>query len=299
MHKTTKNTAIILKGVGGQYTLHRYHPFFQGIATPRGIFRKHELKPLPGDFVEYAESGDPDIPYVIENILPRKNQLIRPPMSNLDVLLITLSTYLPEPDLYLVDRLLTYAVFLHIEPILLLTKMDLKDTERNIEERILKNYQPAKFPIYKFGHDDDDLKLLRLEIKDKVVAFAGQSGVGKSTLINRLFGEKRMLTGHLSEKAGRGKQTTRHIELFPFGQSYVADTPGFQAIDFSQLEINPFELANTYPEIKTLAKNCKFNNCTHTHEPQCAVLNAKSDQIYPERLERYQYLRSELENKKY
>ncbi len=299
MHKSAKNIAIILKGVGGQYTLHRYHPFFQGIATPRGIFRKHELAPLPGDHVEFAESGDPDIPYVIEKILPRKNQLQRPPMSNLDVLLITLSTYLPEPDLYLVDRLLAHAISLKIEPVLLLTKMDLTDTERNIEKQILNHYLPAKIPILKFGQENDDLELLKSEIKDKVVAFTGQSGVGKSTLINRLFGEERMQIGDLSEKAGRGKQTTRHIELFPFGQSYVADTPGFQTIDFSRLNIDPFEFADAYPEIKALAKDCKFNNCTHTHEPQCAVLNAASDQIHPERLKRYQILRKELENKKY
>ncbi len=296
MNKLKENQAIILKGVGGQYLLHRYHPFFEGIATPRGIFRKHDISPLPGDIVEFSSSGDPDIPYVIDNILPRKNQLKRPPMTNLDVLLITLSTHLPEPDLFLIDRLLSYSEMIKIEPILLLTKTDLTDAEKLVEKDLFENYQPAKYQILRFGHDEDDLTLLKEIIKGKVVAFAGQSGVGKSTLINRLFDETKMLTGKLSEKAGRGKQTTRHIELFPYAESYVADTPGFQTVDFEQLNIKPQDFANSYPEIAKLSTQCKFNNCTHEHEPKCAVLNAERSMIHPERLKRYQVLRKEIEN---
>lgn len=142
MKKLNTNQAVIVKGVAGQYTLHRYQPYFEGIAVPRGIFRKDKVIPLPGDLVEYSASGDPDIPYVIEKILPRKNELKRPPMANLDILLITVSTELPVPDFYLVDRMTAYAVILNITPYLLLTKIDIDDS---IVSVILDNYNPAGF----------------------------------------------------------------------------------------------------------------------------------------------------------
>lgn len=285
------NQAVILKGVGGHFYLHRYHPAFEGVAVARGIFRKKDLIPLPGDIVEYSPSGDPDIPYVVDKILPRKNQLKRPPMANLDVLLITISTHLPEADLFLIDRLISYSILSDIEPVLLFTKIDLDDNKQTI----LDNYLPTGLKIFELGkQEDDDLHELKQYITDLYVALAGQSGAGKSTLLNRLFEQDRMITGELSDKTGRGKQTTRHIELFPFENSYIADTPGFQTIQFDQAEITEEEFANSYPEIKKLSDKCKFNNCTHRHEPGCAIKNADKTQIFPDRLQRYYYLRDEI-----
>lgn len=296
MEELKNDQAVILKGVGGHYHLHRFSPFFTGIAVPRGIFRKKNISPLPGDIVEYASSGDPDIPYVINKIMPRKNQLKRPPMVNLDILLITVSTVLPPPDFYLLDRLSAYAVMLSIKPFLLLTKMDLLDPNSLILNKIFDNYNPAKFPIYQLGfHKTEELKRLKKDISGQVVAFAGQSGAGKSTLTNRLFEQELMPTGKLSKKAGRGRQKTRHIELFPYANSYVADTPGFQTINLEELDLDPNKFANSYPEIEYLSAYCRFNNCTHVHEPGCAVLNASEAEINPERLERYQFLRKEIE----
>ncbi|NLJ70106.1 MAG: ribosome small subunit-dependent GTPase A [Clostridiaceae bacterium] len=294
MKKLTTNQAVIVKGIAGQYYLHRYEPYFEGVAVPRGIFRKKKTIPLPGDLIEYSASGDPDIPYVIEKILPRKNELKRPPLANLDILLITVSASLPVPDFYLVDRLTAYAEILQITPFILLTKTDIDDS--NVSE-ILNNYCPAGFPIYQLGFDNEtELLRLKEDIKGEIVAFAGQSGVGKSTYLNLLFGDSLMETGELSNKAGRGKQTTRHIELFPTGISYVADTPGFQTINLAESGITGSQFADGYPEIKRLAAKCRFNNCTHIQEPGCAVLAADPEQIHPERLRRYQFLRGELDS---
>ena len=294
MKKLNTNQAVIVKGVAGQYTLHRYQPYFEGIAVPRGIFRKDKVIPLPGDLVEYSASGDPDIPYVIEKILPRKNELKRPPMANLDILLITVSTELPVPDFYLVDRMTAYAVILNITPYLLLTKIDIDDS---IVSVILDNYNPAGFSIYQLGFSNKaELSRLKNDIRDEIVAFAGQSGVGKSTYLNLLFEDSLMETGELSNKVGRGKQTTRHIELFPTGIGYVADTPGFQTINLAEIDITGAQFADGYPEIKRLSEHCRFNNCTHLHEPGCAVISAGPEQIYPERLKRYQFLRREIDS---
>ena len=139
------------------------------------------------------------------------------------------------------------------------------------------------------------LQRLKRDIKGKIVAFAGQSGVGKSTYLNLLFDNDLMETGELSLKGGRGKQTTRHIELFPNGESYVADTPGFQIINLTDVDLKGAQLAKGYPEINKLASNCRFNNCSHMKEPGCAVLNADIKQIHPDRIKRYQYLRNELD----
>lgn len=291
MQNLNEKQAVIIKGVGGHYVLHRFRPFFSGIAVARGIFRKNNISPLPGDIVQYSKSGDPDIPYVIDKILPRKNQLKRPPMANLDVLLITVSTHLPAADFFLVDRLISHCILLNIEPVLLLTKIDLAENR----QLILDNYLPTKLKIYELGNQkEDDLVKLKSYIKGLSVAFAGQSGAGKSTLINRIFEQEKMLIGDLSEKVGRGKQTTRHIELFPDEQSYIADTPGFQTIQFEQSELSEGAFANSYPEIKLLSGKCKFKNCTHSHEPGCAVKNATENEIYPDRLKRYYYLRDEI-----
>ena len=294
MKKLNANQAVIVKGVAGQYNLHRYEPYFEGIAVPRGIFRKNKIIPLPGDLVEYSASGDPDIPFVIDKILPRKNELKRPPMANLDILLITVSAELPVPDYYLIDRMRAYADILQIAPYILLTKTDIDDSNVSV---VLANYRPAGFPIYQLGFSNEaELLRLKNDIKGEIVAFAGQSGVGKSTYLNLLFGDFLMETGELSNKAGRGKQTTRHIELFPTGISYIADTPGFQTINLTEIDITGAQFADGYPEIKRLSEYCRFNNCTHLHEPGCAVLEAGPDQIYPERLKRYQFLRRELDS---
>lgn len=292
INENTGGQARILKGVGGQYELHRYEPPFRGISVPRGIFRKRNHAPLPGDLVTYESSGDPDIPWVITDIHERKNALIRPPMSNLDQLLITASAALPEPDYYLLDRLAAYAYRYHIEPVLLLNKLD-----RAADETVAyftEYYRKSGFKIFYLTiEENDDLRALREYIAGKIVAFAGQSGVGKSTLINRLFGEDIMHIGALSEKGKRGRQTTRHIELFPDGDGYVADTPGFQTISLADLNMEGEDFAAGYPEIEEHRHACKFRSCRHINEPECALHDPEA--MHPDRLARYQELREQLD----
>ncbi len=265
-------TAIITKAVGGSFRVAAPDDNFEGLAQARGIFRKHKNAPVPGDQVLIGPSGDPDLPWVIEKILPRKNRLVRPPMANLDVLLVTLSRTDPIVDFALVDKLIALAVNWRVEPILVLTKGDL-DTDNAGLRKILYNYWSTGFSIFltdvDAAHDPDAF----LNAFDReIVAFAGQSGVGKSTFLNRLFGEELMAQGDLSQKIQRGKQTTRHIELFRFGKdNFLADTPGFQNLEIERLELDLDVFNHAWPEIGKLAEYCRFHNCRHLEEPGCEV----------------------------
>ncbi len=285
--------AKILRGVGGQYLLHNHQTEFTGLAMVRGILRQKQQAPLPGDIVVYEDSGDPDIPYVINSICERKNSLPRPRISNLDVLLITASSTLPAIDYYLLDRLCAYAYFHDIEPVLLLTKNDLEPDSETVAE-FYRNYEPTGFPIFRTGlADGETLEHLATYLAGKNVAFAGQSGVGKSTLINRIFGIELMTVGKISHKGKRGKQTTRHVEFFPTAKAgYIADTPGFQTISLFDLQMQPAEFALGYPEIADSSEACRFRTCSHTGELGCVV--AEKQLMHPARYERYCELYKQL-----
>lgn len=265
-------TAIITKAVGGSFHVAAPDMDFQGLAQARGIFRKHKNAPVPGDKVLIGPSGDPDLPWVIEKILPRKNRLVRPPMANLDVLLVTLSRTDPVVDFALIDKLIALAVNLDVEPVLVLTKGDL-DTDNTGLQTILYNYWSTGFPIFLTDADAAHTpEAFMHAFHGEIVAFAGQSGVGKSTFLNRLFGEELMAQGDLSEKIQRGKQTTRHIELFRFGKdNFLADTPGFQSLEIDRLELDLDVFDHAWPEIGKLSEHCRFHNCRHLEEPGCEI----------------------------
>ena len=242
--------------------------------------------------MNYQSSGDPDVPWVINDILPRRNVLPRPPISNLDILLVTVAATLPEIDYFLIDRLLAYAFFHQIEPILIVSKNDQNPLQENIDN-FLANYRATGFKIF-FTELTSELNIeeIKSAIAGKNVAFAGQSGVGKSTLINRLFGSQLMEIGQLSEKGKRGKQTTRHVELFPVDGGYIADTPGFQTINLYDLQMSEDDFAAGYPEIKQYSDQCRFRSCRHMSEPDCAVKEHAG--MHPDRYERYCQLRKQL-----
>ena len=247
---------------------------------------------MPGDHVRYAASGDPDLPWVIEEILPRRNELARPAIANLDILLITVAVSRPEPDFFLIDRLLVCCFGHGIEPVLVLNKMDEANDE--IVERLLANYKPVGCPIVQTGlSDHDSIQELRQHVKGRVVSFAGQSGGGKSTILNRLFDEEHMPTGTLSERIGRGRHTTRHAELFPMEDGgFIADTPGFSSLLLSDLGFSSEQLVFGYPELLAIEENCRFRSCRHLNDLGCAVEHST---IHPERLERYRTMRRELD----
>ena len=281
--------ARILKGVGGQFWIADGATLI-GVATARGILRRRNHSPLPGDEVIYSSTGDPDVPWVIDRIFPRRNHLIRPPVANLDGMVITLSADQPAPDYYLADKLLTICRHHQIEPLICLTKVDLAAEVPPIRSI----YEPAGCRVVlTHPEEDDSLDILRRWMRGRIISFAGQSGVGKSTLLNRLFDREMMITGGLSEKAGRGRHTTRHVELFPHDDGYIADTPGFSMLELSDFAINGTDLVHGYPEIEAIEEHCRFTGCRHLGEMGCAV---RDSSIHPDRLERYRYFRRQLDS---
>jgi len=284
---------IIVRGVGGQYWIDDGSGAEPVPARARGIFRKDGVTPLPGDHVVCAVSDDPLVPLQITAIQPRRNALVRPPVANLDCLVITFSLDDPAPDLYLIDKLLIVCAANSIDPILCLTKTD-RIAEPLAADRLLAPYESAGFTVLRCGFDgragrDQLLKL----IAGRVVSFAGQSGVGKSTLLNDLFGSERMLTGSTSEKAGRGRHTTRHVELFPFEDGFIADTPGFSSLELETLGVRAEDVLAGYPEIAVAEGRCRFLDCRHTGESGCALEALTVD---AGRLERYRYFRNLIDS---
>ncbi|HBP37665.1 MAG TPA: ribosome small subunit-dependent GTPase A [Clostridiales bacterium] len=282
-------TGRILRGVGGQYLIaDDAGPV--GMASARGIFRKEGLVPTIGDLVECEPSGDPDTPWRMCKILPRRNYLVRPPIANLDGMVITLSAAEPPPDSYLADKLLTICLLNQIEPLICLTKTDLPQAIPDVTA----GYRAAGCRTIETEPDDQaSLNQLREWMRGRVITFAGQSGVGKSTLLNRLAGAEIALIGSLSGRVGRGKQTTRHVELYPLAGGYLADTPGFSSLELEDLGVSGEQLAAGYPEILAAAGQCRFTGCRHLGELGCAVPGCGMD---PDRLQRYRYFRTRLDS---
>lgn len=290
------DSAVIVRGVGGHYTLHRHDPPFQGLAYLRGILRQEDIRPLVGDRVEYTSSQDPDIPFVVEKILPRKNVSVRPAVANIDSLIITVSIFEPRPDYLLIDRLIVYARKNHMEPLILITKTDLakRRAAKRSSEQLLENYADAEAAIYEagFGEADADLQRFKSHLAGKTVAFAGQSGVGKSTKLNEMFGELSE-TGAVSEKIGRGRHTTRETTLYPIeGGGYVADTPGFSVLNLADLDITWRDLREGYAEFEKASEPCRFEDCRHDGDMGCKIDEMT---IHPERLARYRILLQETD----
>lgn len=279
----------ILKGVGGQYWLEAADGT-QAVASARGLFRKDGLTPTPGDLVAVEASGDPDIPLRIVKIAPRRNYLIRPTMANLDCLIITLSAADPAPDFQLADKLLTICLLNQIEPIICITKTDRPEHQADAVEAV---YRTTGITMIRTNPQDvPSHERLREILRGRVVSFAGQSGVGKSTLLNQLFGDERMLTGEISDRIGRGRHTTRHVELFPFAGGYLADTPGFTSLELSELGVLGQDLVQGYPEILAIEGRCRFVGCRHLGELGCALDHGTID---ANRLSRYRQFRTELD----
>lgn len=259
---------ILRKGIGGFYYVEAEGSLLE--CKARGIFRKNNITPLAGDSVLVTDLGDG---YgSLDEILPRKSALRRPPVANLDRLFIVASVSEPAFHPFLVDQISAIAVSKGIEPVLLITKTDLRACQE-----IANIYHSANLRCLTFSiEDSQDLPALQDLLHGKISAFTGNSGVGKSTLLNGLFPSLKLETGEISRKLGRGRHTTRCVELFPVpGGGYVADTPGFSALELERSEHIPKEeLAHCFPEFAPYLGQCKFTSCSHTKEKGCAVLEA-------------------------
>lgn len=266
---------IIIKITGGFYYVEAADGVYE--CKARGIFRKRGTSPLVGDIVDITV---PDDGYCsIDKIYERRNSLVRPALANLDTLMIVSSVKEPEANLYLIDKMTAAAVSKNITPIVVFSKSDLAPAKEFVEI-----YRKVNIPAYEFSSADNrGLKEIKAELKDKVTAFCGNSGVGKSTLLNALFPDLNLQTGEISDKLGRGRHTTRTVELFKKHGGYIADTPGFSTVDIERFElIRKDELKFAFPEFDTYFGTCKFNSCNHLCERGCRVIEAVEAGIIPQ-----------------
>ena len=272
---------LIVKGVGGFYFVSDGHEVVR--CKARGIFKKDGFTPMVGDEVLFQKNPMGD--GTIYEFLPRKNQMIRPPISNVDAVAVVVSVADPEPNTQIIDRFLVMAEKNNVEVILCINKIDL-NTKHQVEN--LENIYKGLYPMVEVcGLTGRGLPRMKEMLKGKKVAFAGPSGVGKSTLINRLNPTIMAPMGEVSTKTGRGKHTTRHVEIFKtdFG-AMIYDTPGFTS--FNVLEAEPDELQLLYPEMLPYRGQCKYDNCRHLTEPDCRVREAVAqNMIHPSRYASY------------
>lgn len=279
---------LILKAVGGLYTVES--PSGVLSCKARGIFRKQGISPCTGDRVTVEDD-------VITEIMPRKNLLIRPPLANLDQLMFVLSVRDPAPNLQLLDRFLAVCVYKEIQPVLIFTKLDLADAVNYAEI-----YRPAGFPQFFVDYEKPEtVEAVYDALAGKISAFTGNSGVGKSTLLNALDVSLNLETGDISKKLGRGRHTTRETALYtlPHG-GRIADTPGFSTFETdAYAQIAPEELESCFPEIGAVTEPCRYADCRHIKEPDCAVRNAvRSGAIPRSRYESYTLMMQEALSRK-
>ncbi len=261
----------ILKATGGFYYVLSDAVLYE--CRARGLFRKNGVSPLVGDWVKIEETGE-EKGYVTR-ILDRKNSLIRPPLANLDQLFLVVSVADPQPNLLVLDKLIAIAEHKKIEPFLIVTKTDLGEWET-----LAALYEKAGFQVFCTGLDQDsDLAMLRRSMEGKISAFCGNSGVGKSSLLNRIDSRLDLSTAQISQKLGRGRHTTRHVQLYPVsGGGYIADTPGFSSMDLERYEVILKEqLQYCFREFGPHLNQCRFTGCSHTKEKGCAVLAAMKE----------------------
>ena len=264
-------TGIILKALSSFYYVECEGNMYE--CKARGNFRKSGISPLVGDRVEFEVT---DINKgVVNSILPRKNALARPNVANIDKLFIVSSYNNPAPNAFIIDKITAIAEYNGIEPIIVFNKSDMGDFSE--WEKIYKN---AGFKTYVVSATDGKgMQPLLSELKDSVSAFTGNSGVGKSSILNFVFGNKDIATGEVSEKLGRGRHTTRHIEAYRLENGgFVVDTPGFSSLDYTSRDYQFKEnLAHYFRDFWDSIYECKFSSCSHTKESGCGVLKAVID----------------------
>ena len=288
----------IIKGIGGFYYIHAEH---QGIyeCKAKGVFRNRKIKPLVGDNVEIDVIDEAEKKGNIRDILPRKNELIRPAVANIDQALVFFAAAQPEPNLGLLDRFLLQMEYRNIPTVIGFNKCDLTETDRirELEEAYGRSGYPL---IFVSVREEQGLENLKAMLAGKTTALAGPSGAGKSSLMNWLLPEAEMDTGAVSEKIKRGRHTTRHSELFHLGEgTYLFDTPGFSSLYLADFTDETLKLY--FREFSDFEDECRFTGCNHINEPDCGIKKALEDgKISRVRYEHYVQMYQELkEHRRY
>lgn len=285
----------IVKALSGFYYVQHEGEVTQ--CRGRGVFRKNKVTPLVGDHVVF-QADNPSEGYVLE-VLDRKNELVRPPIANVDQAILVFSAVEPNFNPGLLDRFLVLIEFHDIKPIICISKMDLvSESDREIVEKYANEYRAIGYDVlFTSTNASESIDVLKPFLEGRVSVVAGQSGVGKSSLLNVLRPDLALKTSGISSHLGRGKHTTRHVELIEVGSGLVADTPGFSSLDFIDIEVE--DLTYCFPELKEVSQYCKFRGCTHLSEPKCAVKDAVEEgEITSYRYEHYVQFIEEIRERK-
>lgn len=285
-------TGQIRKALSGFYYVKQDGQVYQ--TRGRGNFRNRNITPLVGDWVEFESSNAKD-GYVLE-VLERKNELIRPQVANIDLGVVVTSCVKPNFSYNLLDRFLVTLESKQIQPLIYVTKMDIASDDVRAEMKEMRAYyESIGYPVLFSEAGEKDV--LTDYFKDKLTVFMGQSGAGKSTLLNKIAPELELEVGDISEALGRGRHTTRHVELIELHGGLVADTPGFSSIEFLEIELS--DLPKQFPEFLEASDYCKFRECQHLKEPKCEVKRlVESGEIKQSRYDDYLQFYEEVKTRK-
>ncbi len=265
----------IIKIVSNDYTV-KCEDGNTYICKARGVFRNKKITPLVGDFVKITKEKN-----LIEEIMKRKNELIRPPVSNIDIALVVTSAKEPDFSSNLLDKMIDIIEFNNIMPVICISKYDLLDNTKEMDE-IIAYYKKIGYKVF-INTQIEDIKKI---FKDNVTILTGQTGVGKSSLINKLEKSMDLKTGEISKALGRGKHTTRHTELFELFDGYVADTPGFSSLNF--IGMNKEDIRDNFIEFNEYKDKCKYRDCMHVNEDDCEIKRRVSNnEILKSRYDNY------------
>lgn len=279
----------LIRAISGFYYIEHGDSIYESKA--RGLFKLKNQTPLVGDYVEFTVNDDQS--GMIEKLLPRKNELKRPPICNVDQVLLVASAVEPDFSTLMLDKFLVHIEKAQIPIIICFTKLDLL-ADRTVFNDIIEAYKQIGYRVVECDFSIQELDLLKEQLVDKTTVLAGQSGVGKSTLLNRLIPDAAVEVGDVSEKIGRGRQTTREVQLYKLGQgAKLADAPGFSQLDFAEIEVDV--LRSLFIEFVDYAVDCRFRGCLHHNEPDCGVKKAaEENEIQSWRYENYLLFLEEL-----
>lgn len=283
---------VIIGNVSNTYKIETTEKIY--VAYARGKFKNRDIKPLVGDRVEIEVTDEEKNEAIIEEILPRNNEIKRPKIANIDQIIFIISTKNPKPDLLMLDKQLAYAEKIHVEPIIVVNKCDLKEIYKSIKELYSKVGYKVIVTSAKHNIGIDELKQV---LRNKISVFSGNSGVGKSSIINALFDKEKTQEGEISQKNKKGKNTTTDTKLYKLEKNtYIADTPGFSSFEISEIESTGLD--KCFREFVPEIEKCEFVGCTHIKEENCGVKKAMQEgRVSTERYERYCSMYYELKEK--